>query len=497
MAKLRGLVWVGFVCALACQKKESPPPAEKPSESAQPQVGPPPVQKPARAQLTITSKSPEAIAAFKKGRELADQVRFAEAVEEYKKAIQLDPDFALAHAMLGGLTPGPEGEALLQKAQSLAGALPEAERTVIEAALAGRQGDDAKAAQLMQKVAELAPGEWRVHFQLGMRATNARKFDDAIAEFRKASEANPEAAAVHNGLAYAYAAQRKYDDAIAAAKKQTELLASEPNPQDTYGEILMMAGKFPEAEAAFQKAIELSPKFALAWQGVAFTRFYRKDWAGGYAALASGKQAATLPQDRTIFDFDQAWAKFAEGKPADAMKQLDTLDKSDEVKQVPQLAIQVSEARAAMSYLLGKYPDASKYAAQMQERTDKAKLPGAVQKESLRSRLLLTLAVQAKQGKAADADKTAAELEAAAKDAPPGFAGQLVTAHGLLKLAKGDPKGAAAEMAACWQDDFICLYERSLIEEKAGDKSAAAATKKDLHTKYFRADPFLWIAGRP
>ncbi len=494
MVNTRSLWLMAILCTAACAKKEEPSPSAKSSEATAMPAPAPPAAPPARAEVPITSKYPEAIAAFKQGRDLNDQLRFAEAIEFFNKAIQLDPDFALAHAHLGMLTPGVEGETMLRKASTLAAALPEAEKTYIEAALLQRQGEDARSAQLLARVGELAPGEWRVFYALGLRATNGRKFDEAIARYKQAAEANPESAVVHNGLAYAYAAQRRYDDAVAAAKKQTELLPNEPNPQDTLGEILLMAGRFPESEAAYLKAIDLSPKFAVAWEGVALARFYRADWSGGYAALAKGKQAAALPEDRVLFDFDQAWAKLGEGKPAEAMKLLDTLDQSADIKQLPQAWVEVAEARAAMSYAQGKYADAGKQLAQMQERADKSKLPGVGQKAMKRRNLVLTLAVQSKQGKGKDADKTLAAIAEASKDAPPQFGSALVMARGLQKWATGDLKGAITELSGCWEDDFVCHWELAMAQEKAGDKAGAEATRKQIGSKHYRDPAFLWFS---
>src|SRR6185295_6071262 len=59
------------------------------------------------AEIPITSKSPEAIEHFKKGRDLSDNIRQAEATAELNQAIKLDPDFALAIAYRGTATQGP------------------------------------------------------------------------------------------------------------------------------------------------------------------------------------------------------------------------------------------------------------------------------------------------------------------------------------------------------------------------------------------------------
>ena len=58
------------------------------------------------------------------------------------------------------------------------------------------------------------------------------------------------------------------------------------------GEALLGAGKFAEAETAFRKALELSPQFWNAHEGIAFAKFYAGDWAGGREALTAAKGAA-------------------------------------------------------------------------------------------------------------------------------------------------------------------------------------------------------------
>src|SRR6266568_5402499 len=91
--------------------------------------------------ITVTSKSPQAVAAFKKGRLLLTGSRRADAIVELKRAVALDPDFALANAMLGAIAPGPEGDALLDKGLAGAAKLPDAERLEIELLAAEHKGD--------------------------------------------------------------------------------------------------------------------------------------------------------------------------------------------------------------------------------------------------------------------------------------------------------------------------------------------------------------------
>src|SRR5512146_345707 len=121
--------------AASCGKKSNDTAAPEPAaKTAKPEPGKAAGSAAAApaATVPVTSKSPDAIKVFEQGRDLTDAERGPEAVELFQKAIELDPDFAQAHAYLGLVTQGPPGLAELDKAKTLAAKLPEAERLVIE-----------------------------------------------------------------------------------------------------------------------------------------------------------------------------------------------------------------------------------------------------------------------------------------------------------------------------------------------------------------------------
>ena len=70
---------------------------------------PEPAKPAAPAEVPITSKSPDAIDHFKKGRDLLDNLRVPEAAQEMDQALKLDPDFVLAMVYKANATPGAEG----------------------------------------------------------------------------------------------------------------------------------------------------------------------------------------------------------------------------------------------------------------------------------------------------------------------------------------------------------------------------------------------------
>ncbi len=91
---------------------------------------------------------------FKKGRDLAENLRLPEAVQALDEALKLDPDFAQAHTYRGFATSGPEGLKEMERAGELSAALPQPEKLVVEAFLAGGRGESAKSADLWKQLTD-------------------------------------------------------------------------------------------------------------------------------------------------------------------------------------------------------------------------------------------------------------------------------------------------------------------------------------------------------
>lgn len=74
-----------------------------------------------------------------------------------------------------------------------------------------------------------------------------------------------------NDLGYVYAYQGDYDHALAVMQHYVELLPNEPNPQDSYAEILRMAGRYDEALEHYRAALHIDPNFHSSQLGIADT----------------------------------------------------------------------------------------------------------------------------------------------------------------------------------------------------------------------------------
>ncbi len=490
--RTRALVCV-LLAAAACGKKAEETKAQP--EQAPKAVEPP--RKPALMRVPLTSKSPEAIAEYDKAHELTQRSRGFEAIDHYKKAIELDPTFARAYADLGTILTGPEGTELLAKAGPLAAKLPEAERLYVEVAQATRAGDDAKAIAALRKMVELAPGEWEAQLQLVEIDRGRGEYDAAIERARKVLELRPDAAIAYNLIAYAYAAKKQWEPAIAAAKKQVELMPAEPNPLDSLGEIQLQAGMFAEAEASFVAATKLDPTFFVAWGGAALARAYQRNFKGAYEAFAEEKKSPTLYLAHEAM-LDTAWIQFAEGKTKQALASLDALDKVADLAKTPIYA-DVAIARGMILTETGAYAAAAKASADTLKRAEKLAGDGRPRVERFARLTLLRAAALA--GKpAADGDALVAAVEEAAKARPPSaYQDSVVTyARGLAIWAKGDAREAIAKLILCDPQLVLCRVDLAALQRKTGDMTATAATSKSIRENPLRdaGVVYYWVRAK-
>jgi Flp pilus assembly protein TadD len=503
---MKNHVWSMLAClAIGCAGETPQPAAPTPPPTpAPPATAATPAAQPVLAastplkEIPITAKSPEAVEQFKIGREQFENERSAEAVDHLKKAVELDPNFAQAYAYLGFLLPGSEGVAALDKAARLSANLPEAERINIETIVAERRGDDAKAAELMKKLVELVPGDWRAHMYLGMRSSMQHQFDAASTELKKAVELNPKAGPVYNFLGYAYLVQGKKDDAIAAFKNYIETAPKEPNGHDSLADALLAASRFDEAEAEYKKAIEVSPQFWMSWGGIAATHALRADWKGAYDALASAAKAAPRPSDKLEAKSMLAWTQFSEGKTDAALTTVKELEKEAETEKQPMRLALGGLDRVGITLESGKAKDALKQLDEVVARTEKDPLPGELASRVRRISLVIRATAEEKLGKKDDLAKTVSTLETEAGKVQGNAQAQsqVEYAQGLKSLASGDAKGAAAHFDKCIVEQPYCKWRLVTTLEKSGDKAGATAAKQKIVETPTRETMYLYVRAK-
>jgi tetratricopeptide (TPR) repeat protein len=220
--------------------------------------------------ISITTSSDEAKKEFLLGRDLAERLLLTNAREHFDKAIALDPNFATAYLNRANVSfTGTEFFTNLKKAVALSDKSSEGERLLILANESAANGNTAKQKEYAVKLVVLFPRDERALYNLGGYYYAVQEYTQAIEQYKKAIEIDTNYSPSYNILGYAYRQVENYPDAEKAFKKYIELVPNDPNPYDSYAELLMKMGRFDESIVNYRKALSLDSNFVSSRAGIA------------------------------------------------------------------------------------------------------------------------------------------------------------------------------------------------------------------------------------
>ncbi|MEM6531101.1 MAG: tetratricopeptide repeat protein [Myxococcota bacterium] len=192
-----------------------------------------------------------------RGIELADRGWLDEAVNEFRKAIELDPDSAHAHDNLATVLAekGQLDEALFEYVAALK-ADPDSPTAYhyLASFLAG-QGHDL-AVNLYRKSLDLEYEFPDAHLNLALALADRGRLDEALAEFEVAHRMAPEDAVIHHELACCLIDLERYPEAIGHLKRITRGYPDYIEAHVDLGIAYTAQGFYAEAEVALKAALE-------------------------------------------------------------------------------------------------------------------------------------------------------------------------------------------------------------------------------------------------
>ena len=214
------------------------------------------------ANLPITTSSQLARRNFEHAMRNFEDYRLDQSLLYLRQATKADPKFAQAYILIAKIDKNPvEQAAARRQAKSLAAHVTPGEQLLIRW-LAGAQEDDyLPAIAAMNDLLVMYPDDHRLAFLAGDWLTLQERYEQAAEVLRHALKLWPDYPAALNDLAYTYAYAGDFDKAFAAMDRYAALEPDEPNPRDSYGEILRMAGKFDQALEQYRMSVRIDPNF--------------------------------------------------------------------------------------------------------------------------------------------------------------------------------------------------------------------------------------------
>lgn len=300
----------------ACAKKEAAAPAPAAAEAKPTPAG--------DGKIPITTASAEAKAEFIQGRDLTEKLKVTDAGPHYRKAVELDPNFAWAELSVANSAPtGKEFFEHLDKAVALADKASNGERLLIQAAKALANGDAVQQKEKLEALVAAYPNDERAHFNLGGFYFGQQEYGKAIEHYKKATEIAPTYSTAYNILGYAYRQSVDYPNAEKAFQKYVELIPQDPNPYDSLAELYLKMGRFDDSIAQYRKALAIDPNFVNAHQGIAMDLLYSGKAADAEKELAElSKKARTDAEKRTAL-FARTIVHLDGGQTAKALADVD------------------------------------------------------------------------------------------------------------------------------------------------------------------------------
>jgi tetratricopeptide (TPR) repeat protein len=274
--------------------------------------------------IPITTSSEEARKEYLAGRDLQEKLRITDSIAHFDKALSLDPNFALAELNRANVSPtAKEFFEHLKKAVSLADKASDGERMLIQANEAGANGDPTKQREILEKLVSAYPNDERAHFNLGGYYFGQQDFTQAIGHYKRATELAPDYSTAFNILGYAYRQNEAYSDAENAFKKYIELIPNDPNPYDSYAELLLKMGRFDDAITQYNKALAIDSNFINSHFGIAAALTYKGKPAEAQAELEKMSQKARTDGERRTALFGQTVVAIDSGKLDQALAAVD------------------------------------------------------------------------------------------------------------------------------------------------------------------------------
>jgi DNA-binding winged helix-turn-helix (wHTH) protein/Flp pilus assembly protein TadD/TolB-like protein len=214
----------------------------------------------------LGTSNAEAYRYYSLGVEKAHSFQNAEAIDLLKKAVALDPKFAMAYARIGytyavaDFVPQ-KGLPYLGRATQLSTGLPEKERLYIEAWCAVAKANYVRATQLFNHIVESYPEEAEAYYQLGRLLEGQEKSAEAVVVLKRGLEYHSDDNRLYNALGMSLMDLNQYGAALDAEQHYVALSPQDPNAHDSLGMSYQRAGNYDAAVSEYDIALSLNPEF--------------------------------------------------------------------------------------------------------------------------------------------------------------------------------------------------------------------------------------------
>lgn len=380
--------------------------------------------------LPVTTSSAAARKEFEHAMVDLEALRRSDALNDLRATVKRDPKFAQAQILISHLTHDPDEEvAARTRAVQLASQVTPGERLLIRWLSGVQENNYVPAISAMNDLLAMYPKDHRTAFLAGRWLVHQRRYAQGIFVLQHAIALFPDYPAAINELAYAYGFSGNFEKASALMERYVQLQPDQPNPYDSYGEILREAGQYDAALDKYHMAIRVDPTFGSEF-GVADTYAVMGREEEAREEYAKALMFVTSESDRVAYELQAALTWIREGNHKQVDKSLHEVAKHAHSVGLAKLE---AEANRIMAMSAPDFKDATHHLKAAERALDEGHPISKSDREEERALVLAVAARRAAQNKSMEAaNKSVTQLE--------GMAGQ--SRSQVIQLAYHSAAGA-------------------------------------------------------
>jgi tetratricopeptide (TPR) repeat protein len=426
-------------------------------------------------EVPITTSSKEALNLFLSGRDKLENIEFFEAAPLFDKAIQLDPNFALAYLYRassgGGYNVFRQN---LDKAVSISDKVSEGEKLQILFVQAQFDGNGLKQKEYLDQLLKSFPSDKRIHYWAGGYYYGINDFPTALVHLTKSAVLDNKYAPAYNLIGYCQSALGNYQEAEKAFQTYIELIPNNANPYDSYAELLLKMGKYDESIAQYKKALEKDPMFTTSLAGIGNNYIFKGDYGSARKYYQEYfDKAPTIDEKFSAIDL-KATSFIHEGKIKEALTAYDEYRALAEKENLIPNTINSYLIQGLILAENGNSLEGMKYFQKSIDFMEKLKLQEA-EKENFATFLMIErvyfLAANGELDKATDESEKCISKVESRKD--PVQEMTLNSIMGYLECKKGNYDKAIQYFSKGTKDNPFYWYYTALAFSNKGDKQNA------------------------
>ena len=276
-------------------------------------------------------------------------------------------------------------------------------------------------------------------------------------------------------MGYAYRFLGQYQEAERAFQKYIELIPNDPNPYDSYAELLMKMGRFEESIKSYEKALAVDPNFVASYVGIGNDRVFMGQPAEARKTYAKLLAIARNDGEKLLAHFWTAMSYVHEGQTDKALAELQKNAAIDQAGEGPGRALRHDrpDGRTSCSRRVA-WTRRRRSSASGLATIDKADVAAQVKEAAQRQALFDAARVALARSDVASAKaKASAYAKAVAAKSIPFEVRQSHELQGRIALAEKSYDVAAAELRQANQQDPRVLYLTAVALQGKGDVLAA------------------------